>query len=236
MDHEQQQLAKLVTDIYATDPTEIHCETAGDLMVLSAEADLTEAESRQQYPALWRHFQVCADCRREYQMMVDLIQLERSTQMATLPVVPPAPMPTNNRSFWQAVGETMQTVFGGFDSALPAAVSRGESLGVEPVTVLLADGLTTVEVDVEANERDAEQRDLFCHVERVDPATGDPVDESALEATPIWLQVGDDGPILAEQALDDFGDTFFTALAPGGYTLWLRLRGQVYAVHRLLIP
>jgi hypothetical protein len=236
MEHEQQQLIKLVADIFATDIMEIHCETAGDLMERSAEAGLTDDESQQQYPTLWQHFQRCTDCRREYQMMVDLVQLERADALATVTTIPPVPSAARQRTFWTTLGDTLQTVFTGFDTMAPANITRGESLGIEPVTLLMADGVTTVELDVEVNERDPQQRDLFCHVERAEDSAEIVAEESSLEAAPIWLQVGDNGSILAEQALDEFGDTLFRELTPGDYTLWLRLGDQAHAVRSLKIP
>jgi hypothetical protein len=161
-------------------------------------------------------------------MLVELTELERASALAPVASTPPMPSAAAPLSFWAGVDDAIRTLFAGFGPAFQAGLTRGESLGVEPVAVMLAEGTVVVELDIEANEPDPAQRDLFCHVETTTA--------TQLEAQPVWLQAGHDGPILAEQALDEFGDAFFSNLQPGAYTLWLRLGSQVYTIQAIALP
>lgn len=220
----------LVTAIFDTTPNEIQCDIASDIMSRSAEQRLSSEESQAQFPTLWQHFRMCPDCYREYQMLVELIRLEDTDQLVEPTTIPTVPV-GQNLSWLTRLEDALTTVFAGFQSATAAPNVRGETLGVEPVQLTVGDGRIALAFDVERSEQDPQQRDFFCLVEVLTDE-----DTSLLEAAPVWLQLGDDGPVLYEATLDELGETVFVNLPPARYTFWLRIGQQRYGVKDLIIP
>src|SRR5688572_13366828 len=113
MPTDQERFARLVQHIYTTHGDEIQCDQAADLMVLSAVALLTPAESRRQYPALWRHLERCADCTVEYQMLMELAQQEAEGILPTVTALPPVPTRSQHAPA-QWLQDTLAVLFPGF--------------------------------------------------------------------------------------------------------------------------
>jgi hypothetical protein len=227
MHEEQDSLARLVQDVFATRDDEIQCEEAGILIARCADALLSDDESRRQYPALWHHFRFCPDCAQEYRMVLDLAQLEAAGQLERPAHIPPLP-DGGGPALWARAKDALTALFPGFPPTLVEAVTRGDAWGFEPVEVTLAQGELQIAFDVAPNERDADLRDLFCTVSAADP--------ESLEGAPVWLQLGDEGPAVREKALDELGDVAFARLSPGRYALRLHLAGREYVVTGIVLP
>jgi hypothetical protein len=82
----------LIQDIYSTRTDEIQCDEAQIQMAQCASLSLDEQAAQQQYPALFQHFRFCADCEAEYNMLLDLLQVEASQQAPQLAHIPPRPI------------------------------------------------------------------------------------------------------------------------------------------------
>lgn len=230
MDQDQTRYIQLVTAIFNTEQSEIQCAIAADMMSQSTEERLSTADSQQRFPALWQHFHMCPDCYDEYQMLVELIRLEDAEQLVEPTAVPP--VPTEKKPAWRMqIADAFTTAFAGFPKAAAAPSIRGETLGVEPVQLSLDNEQFRLEFDVEISEQNSQHRDLFCAVESL-VENG----SSQFEAAPVWLQVGDEGPILYEEALDELGEAVFTNLPPDRYTFGLQIGQQLYIVQDLFIP
>lgn len=225
MRKEQNSLARLVRDVFATRDDEIQCEEAGILTARCADALLSDDESRRQYPALWQHFRFCPDCAQEYRMAIELAQLEATGKLERPAHVPPLP-DGGGPTVWKRAQDALTALFPGFTPAQVEALTRGDDWGLEPVELAL--GQLQIALDVAPNERDAGLRDLFCTVSAPD--------QESLEGAPVWLQLGDEGPAVREGALDELGDVSFARLPPGKYALCLRLAGREHVVTGIVLP
>lgn len=222
------QLSTLARDIFATRTDELHGDDIERMMILSAEARLTEVESQERYPALWHHFHFDQDALAEYRLMAELVELEVTEQLAVPTQVPL--VPSEHRSWIDRIGEAITIVFTGFQTATSSAV-RGETLGIEPVEVSLIEDMLYLELDVEINERDPFLRDLFCRIETEDDTLVD-----AVEYAPIRLQIVPGGPIIAEATFDELGDAVFSGIAPATYYVQLQLRTEHYEIAEVKLP
>jgi hypothetical protein len=83
-------------------------------------------------------------------------------------------------------------------------------------------------VSVEVSDADRHRRRLGLAVRTADPA--------ALEGSPVWLQVGGEGPTIQEESLDELGRAELDRVEPGAYTLRLYLGGQHFAVTDFQVP
>lgn len=227
--NDKEQLTRLVEDIFATRGDEVHGDTVEAQMILATEAQLADSDSQQRYPAMWHHFRFDPDAEREYRMMMELVQMEAAGELAQ-PARIPAPPPKDDFGFGQQIRNAVSAVFAGFAPATASALTRGESMGVEPVEIEFADGAFVIEVDVDIAESSPELRDLFCRVMIDDELA------NQLEAAPILLQTGAGGPILQEESLDELGDATFTNVEPGSYTIHLQLTDQQYTIENVTIP
>jgi hypothetical protein len=81
-------LTHLIQAIFDTQADEIQCEAAGIQIARSADASLSDAESQQQYPLMWRHFHFCASCAQEYRLVMELARLEAAGQLEQPTLVP----------------------------------------------------------------------------------------------------------------------------------------------------
>lgn len=241
-------LNRLLKDIYATDIREIQCDKAMIKTVRSVYASLSEEQSRLQYPYLWLHFRFCRDCWQEYQMLCDLVEMEKSGQLqypTRIPAPPALPKPARGPSS----KDIIRALFPGFWFALdkPIAASRAQDREFhpvrrqtrrrefEPVDVSLAEESTSspvikIKFDLVAQEYHRALYDLCCTIS-TDEALKDKLDGAL-----AWLQQGDEGPGRQEKALNHLGDVTFTGLKAGEYTLCLQLAKQTYAVTGIALP
>ncbi len=234
MSKEYNELRRLVNNIYVAQDDDIQCDKATTLMMQSAEATLPDEISRKQFPALWSHFEVCADCVREYTMLVRLAQLEAAAQLPQLKQFPPPPSKDHGRK-WATVKDTIAKTMTGF-AAMPEWAFRQhkgvpQGTGFEPVIIELETEKAQIELIADMNTLNHENYDLICTVEILDAAWN-----VFLEGTPIQLQQGVDGPIIQEETLDELGELAFANLAAGEYTLRLSLGGREYAVTNINLP
>ena len=222
----------LAHDIYSTEQNEIQCDAASDAMILSTEAGLPADASRRQHPMLWHHMAICVDCAREYQMLVELTQVDLAT--ASLPEqIPPIPQ-LAPVGVGQQLSNVITQLFPGFGPAMQSALTRGSTLSIDPVEIELGAGELLLEIDVEANEHDPRRRDLYC---QIDTEVQEEMD--ALEGAPIWLRRAEDeehdGTFL-EQSLDELGSTFFQQLHPGTYMFGLQVSDRTYSITDITLP
>lgn len=244
-------LSRLLKDIYATDIREIQCNKAMEKTVNSVYASLSEEQSRQQYPYLWLHFRFCPHCRQEYQMLRDLVEMEKSGQLEYPTHIPPPP-DQGKPARWPFPKNVIPLLFPGFSFALskPAAASRARDREFhpvrrharrrefEPVDVSLAQQSTSlsspavqIEFDLAAKGDETQLYELSCAIKPTDEALKDNVDGAL-----AWLQLGDEGPAIQEKALNDFGYVTFTDLQAGQYALRFQLAKQTYGVTGIVLP
>jgi hypothetical protein len=228
MNEEEKRLTKMLEDVFATQESEIYCDAASTQMIQSAQMQLSDEKSQQRFPELWHHFRVCSDCQEEYRMMHDMIHLEETGQLEYPQVIPP--VPDRQHSPRWSLQDAISRIFPGFPPSLASALARGEDLGVEPAEIALEDQVR-LELDVGIHETNQDLRDLFGNV-----LTDNERLEARLEGTPIWLQLEADGPIIQEEALDEFGDFSFTGIAPGQYALRLQITGKMFIVSDINVP
>lgn len=74
-------LEQLLDHIYAAEADDIQCDEAEVQMVHAAQALLSNEESRQKYPMLWKHFQFCINCEEEYEALMEIATLEAEGQL-----------------------------------------------------------------------------------------------------------------------------------------------------------
>lgn len=230
-------LFRLINDIYMSQEDDIGfgCDAAAATMERCAESLLSDEESQAQYPKLWRHFHFCEDCRDEYQMLMDIAQLEAAGGLIEPKSIPPIPteQPTSFALWFQDAKEAIIAIFTGFPRQ-PATMRRSRNQSfepVEPAEIELDEGNLILTFDVTANSKEPDLRELFCFVEKEDEAL-----QETLEFAPVWLQQGPGGPVIQEQALNDKGNVTFSFLSPGPYTFRLYLAGQEYVVEKLVLP
>lgn len=226
---------RLITDINNTSDFEIYCSQVGILIARCAQALLTDEESQRQYPEMWQHFHFCADCAEEYRMVMDFARMEQSEPLAAIGRIPSRP-DAGSPFIWRRAKDAILELFPGFSPAFGAALTRsGTSSELDlaaPVEVALGERQELrIEFDLAANEQDRRLRDLFCIL-----WTDDDELRGALEAAPVWLKAGDQGPAIREGAWDDLGEVSFSAIQPGEYSLHLQLAGQEYDVLGIRIP
>lgn len=227
---------RLVEDIFNTRGDEIQCEEAQILIARCTQMLLATDESRCQYPALWHHFCFCSDCAEEYGLAMELARQEEEeeddAQLQRLARIPSAPDRDRSAIFGWAVNAAV-TAFPGFPPLLTDAGApvRGEASIAEPVDIILSESALHVTFDVVINEQDDGLRDLFC---TISPTGQSPY--AAMEGVPVWLLLGDEGPPVSEQALDELGDVVFSRLKPGLYALRLDLEGQAHIVTDIVLP
>jgi len=222
-------LTRLVRDVFDMRDDDIQCDQAAIQATHAADACLDDAESRRQYPGLWRHMQFCPDCAAEYRMALTLAHLEADGRLEPVSPIPPLPDPAGRPPFWSQVKETLTARFPGFP-VLTGAGARGVELRAgAPVEVTLRLGLR-VSFDSAANPRDPALCDLFCAVVADDPPL-----RATLEGAPIWLQL-ESGAVVQEKSLNDVGDGAFYQLAPQRYTWRLYLADQEFVVSDILLP
>lgn len=208
-------LARLLQDVMATGPRELSPDEALDQMMLSAEAGLSDDESRQQYPDLWRFFRFYPEARDQYDIVVESYQNPAPARRRPLPPRP------DSISLWDQLKNVISHVFPA-PTGPALARARGDT---ERTSVVQLDDTYRLTVTTNADARDPRRRRLSLFVETDDAA------QARLEGSPVWLQVGDDGPTIGEYELDDEGGLDVAeGLEAGDYTLRLQLDGQHYAV------
>lgn len=234
MKEKSNSLVRLVQDIFSLRGDEIQCKHAGVLIAQCADALFSDEESQRQYSALWRHFHFCPDCAAEYYALMDMVRLEAAGQLEQPARIPSRP-DKDRPARWPLLQDAVRALFPGFSPALAEAIARGkeQDVGSETnlVDVALAGGKLQILFDVAINEQDANLRDLFCTV-----STADEDLQAAFEGSPVWLQMGDDGPSVQEKALNELGGVTFSHMPPGTYTFRLHLGGREYAVTGVTLP
>lgn len=214
-------LARLVRDVMDTGVRELTEDEALLLMAQAAESGLTEEQSRRQFPDLWRYFRFHPDAREQYDILLDSFELSPAPRRRPIPARP------DSISLWERVKDAITSVFPTFDApAYAPSLARGETLRTAVVPL---DDTYRLAVTIAVSDDDPQQRQLTLLVETDDAAA-----RAMLEGSPVWLQVGDDGPTILELALDPYGGLDVAeSMAPGRYTLRLQLGGRHYAVKEM---
>lgn len=213
-------LARLLRDVMDTGPREISEDDALLLMAQAAESGLTEEQSRRQFPELWHYFRFHTDARQQYDILLESYELPPAPRPRSIPARP------DSISLWERVKDAITSFFPPIDSPAyaPAAV-RGETLRTASIPL---DDTYHLTVTIAAG-KDPQLRHLSLRV-----TTDDAAARGMLEGSPVWLQLGDDGPTFLELALDAHGGlTVPEEVAPGRYTLRLQLGGRHYVVKEM---
>jgi hypothetical protein len=210
---------RLVEAVFAARLDDIQCDEAQVLIALSTAEAMPESESRQEYPALWRHLAVCADCAGEYAMTLMLAQLEAAGNLAVPAGVPARPAP--NRSTAPEFFGSFAPVIFSASGAAAGQPARGELAMTAAQELALIPERLNLWLDLLPHEGTAGLHDLLCTVAAVDPE-----EQPLWEGSPAALFL-DQVPVL-EKVVDDLGDVAFPGLKPGDYTLRLTLAGQPY--------
>ena len=232
--HENNDLLRLVVDIYAQRDDDIFYDEAVVLMERCAEELLSDEQSKAQFPQLWRYFDFYPDGYREYEMLMDMARLEAAGGLKVPESIPA--MPTEQTkgigSWFEGAKQTIGTLFSGFRMQ-SATRQRTRSMAqiYQPVEIELDEGNLLVTFDVVANPTNPQRRDLHCYVE-----TEEEMLEDILEFAPVWLQQAGSGLVVQEQALNEMGDATFSFVSPGDYTFGLYLATQEYVVENVVVP
>jgi hypothetical protein len=231
MAREEDKFKRLVEEIFATRDDEIQCREAEDLIARCSDALLADEEVRRQYPQLWHHLGLCPDCAEVFRGVMALARDEAEGHLPQPERRPPVPDEEESQ-MQQTPGETVSRLFAGFSSRMAAAVTRGETGIVEPVTITFPEDGVSVTLDVAPAVSDPQRRDLYCTV----TTEGDRPAQSP-EGAPVWLQTAEYKTVVVEKTLDDLGDALFEGIAPGTYGLRLCLAGnKEYRIAQIEIP
>lgn len=224
------EVRRLLADVFATSIGEQQCDEVSAPLVLCAEALLDDQQAAQQYPVLFRHFRFCPDCRTEYDLLVQLVQMQKQRQVArprTIPAMPVLPTIVAEAGSQRL----FNILFPGFVPAVAGASVRGDqSFNFLPVTVSLGDhDEYQIKFDVIPSSTQPTLRTLFCTIASNAPS---------LFATDAhgWLEVGDNPIRQQEQPLSDTGEIVFDELAPNRYHLHLHWLDQEYVINAIEIP
>lgn len=237
MDEREPNISRLVQNIFAAQPDDLHCDQAASQIGRCGAASLSDEAMQAQYPALWRHLQVCADCAEEYEMVMGFARQDRAAQGVRPVALPPRPVATE-LPLWEQAKQIFVTLLTRAGDALalppswqPLALRsvRGE-LGVDPVEMVLPEAGVTLLLEM-VPHTDPAYRDLLCTVE---PQSSSNVE--TLDGSPVWLQQDTEGPIVQEAMLNEHGDVTLEALLPGTYSLHLYLAGTGYLIRGITIP
>lgn len=219
-------LARLARDVRDTAEVELSAEEAQTQILLAAEAGLPEEQARRQFPDLWQYFRFHPDAREAYDILVETLALEASGGIVRPRSIPPAP---DAVSLWAQLTDAITRLFpaAGQSPGVPA-LARGDEL--RAAVVELDDGYRLA-VRLSISDVDPQQRRLDLTVSAEEPAAA-----AMLEGSPIWLQMGNDGPTLREALLDDAAYVALDRVAPGNYTVRLLLGGRHFAVTDVVVP
>jgi hypothetical protein len=122
---------RLVQDIFATGDDEIQCDEAHSLIAACLDAALSDEQSQQQHPALWRHFRFCSDCTEEYRILMEVAAAERAGQLDRIVHVPPLP-DGGKPPLWNRAKETIRASWPGLTPRL-ATLGATDSPGPQVV-------------------------------------------------------------------------------------------------------
>lgn len=219
---------KLVEDIFSTRDDEMQCDEAGVQIARSADAGLSDKDSKKQYPALWQHFRFCPDCWAEYQMVKDLARLTAEGRLEQPSHIPPMP----GEVYPPARVDRSIIPFPGFSPMVAATVARGTISIAEPIEIPMNTEGRCITLDVSVSEQDPHLRDLFCTV-----VEADPVQAERLEGSPVWLHKDHhDGAVIHEKTLNELGDVSFMDLPQGTYALRLHIGEQTHIIEDITLP
>lgn len=228
MDETERNLRRLIDDIFTTEEDELSCDRALVSMAQSVDMGLDENASRRRFPALWHHFRFCPDCAAEYEMLLSLVQAESEQLLPATLAIPPRPggkQPTH----WRFEHSAITALFSGFSFSQAATRLRSEEgeRKAPPINM----GPLVIQLGVAPNEEHSGSYDVFCTV-----TTSDDALLVLLMGTSVWLQQGEEGPVVQEQQLDEFGETHFVTVLPGRYTVRLQIADQTYGLYRVDVP
>lgn len=231
MNKSDRNMNRLLQDIWATEEGEIACDAAAILMARAAAVPLSDELARRQYPELFHHFRFCSACAAEYKMLMELAGALVANELTTPASLPPLPAP-GQPTIWQYAHDAIIALFPSFSPSLAQQVLRGgDTLNFDPVAVILAEGAIQVDFDLEVDEGNPALRQLHGTVFVTNTEV-----QAKLEESPVWLQVGSEGPAIHTSRLNDLGDFTFNHLLPGQYSLRLHLAGQEYIITHINIP
>ncbi len=91
MNDQNSAVTRLLEDVFGLVDDEIQCDAAHTYMVSCADQMLTEAQSREQQPLLWRHLSQCIDCMDEYTLLMESVAREAAGTMYTTKRMPVRP-------------------------------------------------------------------------------------------------------------------------------------------------
>lgn len=89
---DQQDVTRLLHDIFATTDDEPTYEQLEEQMILAADRLLSDAESRVQFPQLWHYLERDPVAMDEYRLLMELAQAEAADELVRSVVLPPLPV------------------------------------------------------------------------------------------------------------------------------------------------
>ncbi|MCB9148114.1 MAG: hypothetical protein H6641_05085 [Caldilineaceae bacterium] len=177
MNPKQEAVMRIIRNIYAVQDDDIQCDVVAEQMVESADSLYSDEASQRQFPAMWRHFQLCADCYAEYRMLIELVEAEEAffspvddnaaAGAAEYPAVKGlVAVPDAIRRLLDAA---LTISFPGF-TPMPADVLRGAVLAAKPVQITFPETGLQIELNVLPGLMDSAHRLLTCGVSASDLA------------------------------------------------------------------
>lgn len=232
MSSEPKIINQLVTNIYAARDNDISCDRSAILMTRCADALYSEEESKREYPELWRHLKVCADCAEEYKAIMEIALLEAAGKLEET-ALPIHFIRKEGVPIWDLAKGAVTAFFAGFAPATAPSFRpvRGFQSNFKPIKTVMANGQLSVELEVKVNEENPQRLDLYCRL-----TTDDPALEDQFEGTVVWLQLSSMGTAIQVQTFDNLGDALFPAIEPDSYIVRWRLADQEYAIQDVKLP
>lgn len=93
-DRENVQSTQLARDIFATTEDEPDYGQLEAMLIMAAEAALSDEESKARFPQLWQHFALYLNAEQEYRLLVELLDAEASNTLIRPATLPPMPTQT----------------------------------------------------------------------------------------------------------------------------------------------
>lgn len=209
---------KLIKAIQNTKSEEIQCERALELMAIVSENLLPEAESRNQYPELWHHFEYCVDCLEEYKLNMSIAADEAEGRIPA-PSKIPYPKDFSLFSKWKRAINAFVIQFPGFDvneSEMARDVGFNED---RSVVVQLEQFALTIVFIQSTSDTQPDFRTLTCSL-----FPNDDEDLADFIGSTAWLQIHNEGPAPYQETISETGGLAFMNVRTGLYDF--RLQAQ----------
>ncbi|MCA9423355.1 MAG: hypothetical protein KDE50_01320 [Caldilineaceae bacterium] len=171
MNSKQEAVMRILRNVYTVQDDDIQCDIVAEQMMHSADALHSDEASQKQFPAMWRHFQLCVDCYNEYRLLMELVEAEAAhlatiggnttVELAELPAVKAITALPN--AIRQLLANAFTLSFPGFTPMLANSL-RGTVLTEKPIQVTFPETRLQVELNVLPGLMDSSHRLLTCEI------------------------------------------------------------------------